>query len=479
MVKAAFSKKKAETFALSIDAAPPKTQITIAGAHRADVGGVTYFGPGLKISLASQDDPTGVVSGLRMTLYSLDGGDYVTYTTPLSAFTREGAYTLRYYALDNVGNAETPHALEFTVDTTPPKTQMQLSGPHFASSVAPDTRMSLAATDNLSGVAQIQYSIDGEKPLTYGAPFAIGPLSVGPHRLSYFAVDQAGNREEAHNWPFTVASPVGTASYEIRGKSVERGGTVFIASGSAILLKPAVAGESVVYTLDGSDPKTYSTPMPAPESGNHLLSFHAVDDLGISGVSHSVNLAADRSAPNSYLHFEGPQQARESSILISSATRIILNANAGAVGGATLEYSLGGGRWQDYTGPFAIKNSGTYDLAFRARNSLATIEAAQKQRVVVDAQGPVITVSYSGAEVGNTDPVQLAPGTLMFISAEDEPAGLEKITYKLDDQPALIYRVPLSRFTPGKTHTITIVAEDLLGNLTQKVVHVVVKEQAR
>ena len=91
----------------------------------------------------------------------------------------------------------------------------------------------------------------------------------------------------------------------------------------------------------------------------------------------------------------------------------------------------------------------------------------------------MITVSYSGTASGNTDPVQLAPGTLMFISAEDEPAGLEKVTYKLDDQPALIYRVPLSGLTQGKTHTITIVAEDLLGNVTQKVVHVVVKEQAR
>ena len=478
-VKVAISKKKEETFDLSIDAAPPKTQITIAGAHRSDVGGVTYFGPGLKISLASQDDSTGVVSGLRMTLYSLDGGDFVTYTAPLTAFTREGGHTLRYFAVDNVGNAETPHTLDFNVDTTPPMTQMQLSGPHFASSVAPDTRVALAATDNLSGVAQIQYSIDGGKLNTYGAPFAIGPLGVGPHRLSYFTVDQAGNREEAHNWPFTVASPVGTASYEVRGKSVERGGAVFIASGSAILLKPAVVGESVVYTLDGSAPKTYSTPIPAPESGNHQLSFHAVDDLGISGASHTVLLAADRSAPNSYLHFEGPQQPREASILISGATRIILDANAGAVGGATIEYSLGGGRWQDYSGPFSIKNSGTYDLAYRARNSLATVEAPQRQRVVVDAQGPAITVSYSSAADGNGDPVQMAPGTLIFISAEDEPAGLEKITYKLDDQPALIYRVPLSGFAPGKAHTITIVAEDLLGNLTQKVVHVLLKEQAR
>ena len=82
--------------------------------------------------------------------------------------------------------------------------------------------------------------------------------------------------------------------------------------------------------------------------------------------------------------------AREGSILISGATRIILDANAGAVGGATIEYSLGGGRWQPYTGPFTINNSGTFDLAYRARNSLRPSSAAG-QRVVVDAQGTAIT----------------------------------------------------------------------------------------
>ena len=72
--------------------------------------------------------------------------------------------------------------------------------------------------------------------------------------------------------------------------------------------------------------------------------------------------------------------------------------------------------------------------------------------------------------------MQLDPRTLIFISADDQPAGLEKVTYKLDDQPALIYRTPLSGFVPGKMHTITIVAQDLLQNQTVKVVHVLVKE---
>jgi len=470
--------KRAETFGIDIDAAPPKTQLSAIGARRADVGGVTYFGPGLKIALASQDDPSGIVSGLWKTLYSLDGSDFATYEKPLEGFSREGAYTLRYYALDNVGNAESTHALNFTVDTIPPKTQMELRGPHFASTVAPVTHVALTATDNLSGIAQILYQVDSGKVLTYSEPFLIGSLGDGPHSLHYFAVDQVGNREEQHDWPFTLKSQVSAASFQIKGKSVERAGTIFLAPGSLVLLKAAEA-ESIAYSLDGAAPKTYTTPIPAPESGNLRLSFHAVDELGNTGASHTLNLAADRTAPNSSLHFDGPQLTRESGILISSATRIVLQATANAVGGSTLEYSLGGGRWQPYSAPFTIKSSGAVDLSYRARDPLAALGSAQKQRIVVDSQGPVITVSYSTPVNTGAETLQLDPGTLIFISAEDEPAGLEKITYKLDDQPALIYRTPLSGFAPGKTHTITIVANDLLENRSEKVIHLVVKEQAQ
>lgn len=470
--------KKPELFEILVDAAPPRTVLTATGAHRAEVGGVTYFGPGLKIALTSEDDPKGVVSGLWKTLYSLDGAAFATYTAPLDEFTREGVYTLRYYALDNVGNAETTHEFKFTVDTSPPQTQLTLNGPHFASTVAPVTRVALTASDNLSGVSQIQYRIDNGKMLTYREPFSISPLSMGSHRLSYFAVDAAGNREEEHDWPFTVANPVSAATFEVRGRSVQRGETIFLASGSAVLLK-AAEGESVVYTLDGGQPKPYTAPIPAPETGEHRLSFHAVDELGIAGAVRTVNLAVDRTAPNSFVHFEGPQLTIGTTTVISGATRIVLGANAGAVGGATLEYSLGGGHWQAYAGPFSIKYSGSFDLAYRARSPISALGAAQRQRFVVDAQGPVITVSYSEPVEENANLVQLTPGTLMFISAEDTPAGLDKITYKLDDQPALIYRAPLSRFAPGKTHTVTIVAEDLLGNQTVKTMRVAIKEPAR
>jgi hypothetical protein len=244
------------------------------------------------------------------------------------------------------------------------------------------------------------------------------------------------------------------------------------------LLK-AVDGYSIQYSLDGRVPQTYKTAIQLPDTGSHRLTFHASDDLGNVSATGIVNVVVDRNAPGSHLHFEGTRFTRDGATIIGGSTRIVLDANAGAVGGAKLEYSINGRGWQPYNGPFTIRNSGPVELSYRARNALMTVSQVQKERFSVDAQGPVIGVHFSGQVDASSGITQLPPGSVMIISAEDSPAGLEKLTYKIDDQPALIYRSPLSGFTPGVVHTVTIAAEDLLGNRSEKVVHLRLKERAR
>ena len=469
---------KAEGFGVLIDAAPPKTNLTASGAHHVEAGGVTYFGPGLRISLNSEDDSTGISSGLWKTLYSMDGEAFGTYSAPLDAFSREGAYTLRYYALDNVGNAEKVHTFAFTVDTSAPRTRIELNGPHHGDTVAPATRVSLVATDNLSGVKEVQYSIDGGKPMSYGEPFAIGPLSDGAHQLRYFAVDAADNREEEHRWAFRVSGTVNAPQMTVKGHSTERAGTVYTLPGSQVVLR-SLEGNAVYFVLDNGEAKLYSAPLATPDAGNHRLSYFAEDDLGNRSGMRTVNLVIDRTPPVSRVHFDGPQLNREAVPVIGAGTRIALEADAGAAGASTLEYSLDGRHWQAYTMPFTLKNSGTFTLSYRARNALGTLGPVESQRVVVDWQGPVIDVSFSEPAQSGADGTLVERGTLVFVSAEDAPAGLKKITWKMDDELEREYRTPLSGFAPGSTHTITIVAEDLLGNQSRKIVRVRVKGAAQ
>ena len=157
---------------------------------------------------------------------------------------------------------------------------------------------------------QIQYQHRRRKAAHLQRAFRHRPASVGPHRLSYFAVDRGRQpRGSSTTGPSPSQSAVSAASFEVRGKSVERGGTVFLAPGSVVLLKSA-EGRALFTRLTAAAQQTYSTPISGAESGSHRLSFHAVDELGIAGATIRVNLAADRAAPNSSLHFEGPQLTR-------------------------------------------------------------------------------------------------------------------------------------------------------------------------
>lgn len=470
---------KAAGFKVLIDNAAPHTQVAMTGAKKAEAGGVTYYGPGLKVALSAADDAKGVVSGVWKTLDQVNGGPFNAYSTPLEMFVREGAYQLKYYSVDNVGNAETPHEADFTVDTRAPRTRREVAGPHRGDTVAPATKIALTATDNLSGVGQLTYKIDNGPERTYSGPIAMTGLADGPHKMTYGAVDLVGNREDAHVWAFGVQGHVGDASYTVRGPNVVHGASVYVAPGSSIVLRSA-DGKGVMYAMDGGEMTAYAGAIAVPEEGSHRISFHSQDELGNVSPTHTIEVMTDKSSPTSRVHFEGPQVTGEGLTMIGGTTRVVIDASAGAVGGALVEYSMDGGRhWTPYHGAFTVHSSGTMDLMYRARNPLQTVEAPQHARFMVDAAGPVIALSYS-APAGNAGGnVVLEPGTLLFVDATDKPAGLKKITYKLDDQPELIYRNPLSSFHAGKVHTLVIVAEDLLGNRTERVLHLEVKEGAR
>lgn len=456
-----------EAFGIAIDGAPPMTTLKASGARRAEIGGTTYFGPGLTITLTSKDDPAGVSSGLWKTLESLNGSAFARYTGPLNVFSHDGSYTLRYYALDNVGNAEKVHTLAFTVDTTPPTTRLELRGPHQANILSPKTQIALVTFDNLSGVAQVMCQLDKGRMHSCRQPFAVGRMGDGPHTLRYYSVDEVGNREDEHTWRFTLVSKVADPTFRINGSSVQRGGTVYVTPGSSMVFKTD-EGDTVMYTLDGTAARAYSKPLPVPQAGNHFLSFHAVDALGNVSATHTIELVPDRAAPSSAVRFDGPQTTHGTIPLIGASTKIDLQSSAGPVGVASVVYRLGGGHWLPYKKPFSIRYSGTVELEWRARNTLGTLQPVQRQRVMVDAQGPSIEVTWSAqpADVGGV--LHVPPGELIFVSAEDEPAGLQEITYSIDGQAPMIYRAPLSGFAPGSTHTITIVAEDLVGNRSQR-----------
>jgi len=135
-----------------------------------------------------------------------------TYTTTADYWDYEpdnvstsGEHYLQAWARDSVGNWGPSTLTWFYYDGIPPASS------HTLDPASPDgdngwyvspVQVTLTASDAHSGVDYIRYQLDGGSWATYGSPFTVS--SDGSHTVQYYAVDVAGNEEDAHAAAFQV-----------------------------------------------------------------------------------------------------------------------------------------------------------------------------------------------------------------------------------------------------------------------------------
>ena len=111
--------------------------------------------------------------------------------------------TLKWIAKDIRGNTAPVASATFYIDTVAPLTSASLNPP-AQNGWSRATTVTLAGNDgaNGSGIASIQYQLDGGGWQTYSAPFPLA--NEGEHLLEFRATDRAGNEEEAKSQTIKV-----------------------------------------------------------------------------------------------------------------------------------------------------------------------------------------------------------------------------------------------------------------------------------
>ncbi|MFE7132192.1 OmpL47-type beta-barrel domain-containing protein [Streptomyces sp. NPDC057638] len=186
----------------SDDTTPPQTSATVDGRR----DGQGRYLDQATVTVTASD--TG--SGVNTIEYALGAdGAWQPYTAPVATHTT-GTHTLRYRATDRAGNASAAQAVTFTVvptpapDTEPPVTAADITGARDSDGAyLGAATVSIAATDTGgSGVARIEYSLDGGPYLAHTAPLIVD--RTGFHTVLHRATDHAGNTSQAHRVGFTV-----------------------------------------------------------------------------------------------------------------------------------------------------------------------------------------------------------------------------------------------------------------------------------
>ncbi|RZB14804.1 DUF1080 domain-containing protein [Streptomyces sp. F001] len=186
------------------DTTPPQTSATVSGEQNPDGSYVDMA----TVTVTASD--TG--SGVNTIEYAIGAsGAWQPYTGPVMVH-QTGTHTVRYRATDKAGNAAAEKSVEFTVvaapeeDTTPPVTGATVEGTRNSDGAyVANAKVTISATDGAgSGVASVEYSLDGGPYLAYTAPLVVD--RAGPHTVAYRASDKAGNTSDARTVSFTVVA---------------------------------------------------------------------------------------------------------------------------------------------------------------------------------------------------------------------------------------------------------------------------------
>ncbi|MGW1682163.1 OmpL47-type beta-barrel domain-containing protein [Saccharopolyspora sp. NPDC002376] len=348
------------------DTTPPEVSATVDGNTDGDGN---YIGTAT-VTLAATDDS----SGVDTVEYTLDDDTYRTYSQPVTINT-PGAHTLHFRATDKAGNTSDPKTLVVNVvqpsaDTTPPQVTPTVDGErndagHYVGSAT----VTLAATDTDSGVAAIEYTMDGGAYTPYSQPIVVS--QAGTHTLTYRATDKAGNTSDPQALTVTVdplgdvVAPYVTASLD--GEVNSEGAYV----GKATLTLAATDNDSGVasieYDLDGVGYTRYGQPPTITSPGTHMLHYRATDRAGntseVQMLSFAIAAAGDHTAPVVTAQLTGEQNWSWDYV---GRVTVTLSATDEESGVARIEYSVDGAAFTRYRKPFVIDQIGTHTIRYRA-----------------------------------------------------------------------------------------------------------------
>ncbi|MDT8375086.1 MAG: Ig-like domain-containing protein [Bacteroidales bacterium] len=440
------SEEQSVAFIVQSDSAPPLTTMNF-GELKYEVNDVIYVTGTSSLILNATDDD----SGVAYTSFSVDGGAWITYVAPfgLSALT-EGKHLIACRSTDNAGNVEDEKVISFSVDNTAPVTTLTLEDPKHVleggkTYITANTVVNLTATDNLSGVANTEYRVDGSEWTAY-APFNI--KEEGNYLIEYRSSDNVGNIENLSSISVVVDNAVPLSEITVGEPKYESDTATLFVTGNTlftITASDSLSGVKVTeYRIDGSHWGSY-TPFQVSDEGEHLVEYRSIDNVGNVEEMRSLSVIIDNTPPVSTLSTGEPKYVEGGSLFITSNTVVTLAALDNLVGVAMIRYSLDGGAWTDYA-PFKVEGEGSHSVDYRSEDNLGNVELAGTRTLIVDNMPPVSILDLGSPRYEDSEGRLFVSGITPFtLIATDELSGVANATYRLNDgeaQPYGIFAIP-------------------------------------
>jgi N-acetylneuraminic acid mutarotase len=373
-------------------------------------------------------------SGVGEIDYVLDGQSAV-YGGPVT-ITGEGTHTVEYWATDAYGNPSTHKTATYFIDSLAP----ELSIAPVPGSYGASATVTLAAEDAGSGVAALEYSLDGAAVQAFSEPISI--TGDGEHTLSYWARDALGNETEHINATYHIDGRAPVSAISPMSGSAQRGS--FLASIEAS--SPGSTVARIEYQLDGNASEVYSGAFMVAGEGAHTVEFWATDALGNVEPRQTATFVIDTTLPTVSL-----SPASGSS---SGTVQVSIEATDSGSGVAEVHYAIDGAQ-QLYSSPFSVSGDGAHEVTAWATDAAGNTSEIARATYTIDTAAPTVEITPA---TGSTFDADFSAS----IAATDAGSGVAEIGYTLDGV-SHVYTGPFAIAGNG-THLVTYWARDVLGN---------------
>lgn len=459
-------------FEVVSDGIAPTSQISFKKAQVYSTGNKIYYGKGLEFELNANDK----YSGIENIFAAVDDAPIKSFTGSQS-ISHEGDHTIKYFATDNVGNAESIQTVGFTVDTSAPSITHNINGVADGNTLAGTSTLYLTAVDPLSGVAGSSFRFDDQPFSKYsGNKIDLANLEDGPHSIEYFAEDQVGNRSVTFKFDFYYDKLAPLTASDIIGDKFLYLDKVYFSGRTKMKLTAIdnkIGVKEIKYSIDNGNFLTYEEPFYLPSvQGNHTIKFYSVDRLsnqpsGAEEYKHNINLVyLDLTGPDISHSITGPSFKSANDVFIGPASNIRLVGEDHQSGLQYLAYSIDGALAETkYDKPFQLNtNSGSHKIEMFGYDNVNNRNINQIT-VLYDANAPKILPNFSVGAVGQVNDLSVYPAHMtLFLAATDEMVGNDKIYFQINSSPEQQYINPISQWQKGTLYKIKIRAIDKVGN---------------
>ncbi|SME93347.1 OmpL47-type beta-barrel domain-containing protein [Pseudobacteriovorax antillogorgiicola] len=269
---------KTKEFILDMDG--PLLSYSFVGPHFAK-GRTHYINPKSTMYLDVRDEYGGVAS----TSINLGNSTQeVERTVDIGNLIKDEPSQFALSASDNLGNRSSSEPIDIIKDTTPPRSRVEFIGRYYSFGdvifLNTATKIDVISQDEQSGVAEIKYRLKAGDFKTFVDSLAFS--SQGETSLTFYAVDQLGNRERPQTFRIIVDSEPPQLSLSDRsGKKLPTRGVLNTGELLQIKAFDSHSGiRDVLFRINGGKPSLYRKPIVLKEKGKISLVVEAVDWMG-------------------------------------------------------------------------------------------------------------------------------------------------------------------------------------------------------